>query len=260
MARPARPLEERFWKKVDRSSPDGCWLWMGAKRGKRGTARGGYGQIQVGYRSNGKQLMESAHRVGYLLQVGPIPPGRYICHHCDNPMCVRGDHLYAGTHVENMADMATRSRAAAGDRHGTHTHPERIVRGEQHWKAKLTDAQVREMRARYAAGATYAQLGRDVNVSKPMARFAVLGHCWTHIDGAASQSRPPAPKIIRPAALPIDRTGERNGNARLTEADVRAMRERASNGETYAQLGRAFGVTSVMARLIVQRKNWKHVA
>lgn len=73
--------EERFWVKVDKDGPGGCWLWTASQNGR------GYGQIRV----SGRLLY--AHRVAYELEVGPIPEGLTIDHLCRNPSCVRPDHL-----------------------------------------------------------------------------------------------------------------------------------------------------------------------
>lgn len=98
-AGPRTNLSARFWAGVDRSNPDGCWPWTRAIRNSAG-----HGGVWDGTR------WTHAHRVAYTLSNGPIPPGMEVCHRCDNPPCCRPDHLFLGSHRENMDDMVTKRR------------------------------------------------------------------------------------------------------------------------------------------------------
>lgn len=107
----------RFWKNVKRATGDGCWTWTGtrSKTGQRGSYhRGaGYGHFMVA-----DQKRVQAHRYSWELHFGPIPAGMVVCHRCDNPTCVRPDHLWLGTHKDNVHDMIRKGRQSAGAEHG----------------------------------------------------------------------------------------------------------------------------------------------
>lgn len=97
-----KPIEERFWSKVSKlEGADACWLWTAALNGKNG-----YGML---YDADvGDKML--AHRVAWKVAYGSYPEG-VVRHICDNPACVRIDHLVEGTQAENMKEMAARGRA-----------------------------------------------------------------------------------------------------------------------------------------------------
>ncbi len=90
------PLQERFDAKVVKGEK--CWIWMAHKNNK------GYGVIHF----NGKVTL--AHRIAYTHSNGVIPDGMKICHTCDNPPCVNPQHLFLGTQMDNLRDMAKKGR------------------------------------------------------------------------------------------------------------------------------------------------------
>jgi hypothetical protein len=104
---------ERFWLKVEKSA-DGCWVWTAS-------TRNGYGRFSV----EGSE--EYAHRYSYQLSRGDIPDGLIVRHRCDNPLCVRPDHLELGTKAENSQDMVERGRSTPNSRaentHCSNGHP-----------------------------------------------------------------------------------------------------------------------------------------
>lgn len=152
-------LPERFWAKVERSK--GCWLWKGAKGAR------GYG---VFWRA---PFQTSAHRVAWELTYGPIPDGHVVMHLCDNPPCVNPEHLRIGTHLENMADMRAKGRWYLGlPRH---------VRGERCHKAKLTPAQVLELRRRFKAGERPWTMAKELGMDGSTIDALVKGRSWKHL-------------------------------------------------------------------------------
>ena len=108
-----------FWAKVRKTIK--CWEWYGSRKGR-------YGNLTV------KKKNVLAHRFAWEITFGPIPIGLFVCHHCDNKKCVRPSHLFLGAHEDNMRDMVIKGRhnPPRGDKHGTHTKPDRIARGNRH--------------------------------------------------------------------------------------------------------------------------------
>src|SRR5215468_2618108 len=107
-----RPIIQRLMAKLDMSAgPDGCWPFMGGRRG-------GYGRIGGGDDYPGKTM--NASRVMHELFNGPIPEGYDVLHSCDNPPCCNPKHLYIGTAFDNIQDMQRkgRQRYAAGELSG----------------------------------------------------------------------------------------------------------------------------------------------
>lgn len=86
-------VEERFWAHVDKSGPDGCWLWTA------GAASHGYGQLMVWEDGKGAPIL--AHRLSYEMTSGPIPDGALIDHVCHNRQCVNPEHLRLATRKQN---------------------------------------------------------------------------------------------------------------------------------------------------------------
>lgn len=152
--RPADPAA-RFWSKVNKDAPSGCWEWTAAIN-----QRTGYGQFKL----DGKSVQ--SHRYSYQLAKGPIPDGLLLLHDCDNRKCCNPDHLTPGTNVENMRDMVRKGRSA---------------RGERHHSAKLSAAQVLAIRERLAGGERVTQIAREFEVSHQVISKIKQGEVWSFL-------------------------------------------------------------------------------
>lgn len=163
-----RPIKERFWEKVKIGTRNECWEWTGA-------LLRGYGLLHANRRSS------LAHRISYILNIGPIQEGMCICHHCDNPKCVNPDHLFMATMKVNMLDAAHKKRMAHGKHHGSVTHPESIPRGEKNGHAKLTGDKIQEIRSLVASGLSQRKVAKIYRVHYTTIRHIYIHKTWRHI-------------------------------------------------------------------------------
>lgn len=200
----------RFWAKVDKDGPipadqpelGPCWVWIASRSKKNG-----YGRF--GLQTNGRSVVVSAPRFALELALGRTLTG-WALHHCDNPSCVRPNHLYEGTPASNVDDMMSRGRGPTGDRsgqrrhperypapevrsalgrvfaargeeHGLRKHPECAARGEQHGNAQLTQEDVLAIRSRAAAGEPHRILAAAFDVHHAHVRGIVHRRYWKHV-------------------------------------------------------------------------------
>ena len=98
------PLAERFWAKTRVDTVSGCLLWTGTTLQPRWGTGFSYGKVRLG----GKLM--SAHRVAWELTHGQVLDGLMVLHKCDVRNCVNPDHLFLGTHADNMRDMSAKGR------------------------------------------------------------------------------------------------------------------------------------------------------
>lgn len=166
-----KPPTERFWRFVPELG-NGCQQWTGQ------ILANGYGAM----RSGGKGLpLIYAHRLSWQVQRGPIPEGLWVLHHCDNPPCVRIDHLFLGTPKDNTLDMLSKGRGPTGDRNGSKRHPESIPRGSQKTMARLTENDVLAIRASHAAGILQREIAAEYGVAPSLISGILSKKRWRHV-------------------------------------------------------------------------------
>lgn len=160
---------QRFWAKVQKTNS--CWLWIG------GCKRTGYGRIV----KKGKKPKIDAHRASWILHNGPIPEGVYVLHDCpngDNPACVNPDHLWLGTHEQNMHDKVSKG----------------ICSGENHSQRKLSWLDVKFIRDSYnLRQRTQKELADMFGVKVHHVSNIINFKKWNH--GIPSMSPDGVPKI-----------------------------------------------------------------
>lgn len=143
---------EEFFRNIS-ISETGCHLWTGGRCKA-------YGSLRIG------RTVIKAHRLAYALAYGPIPRGAHVLHSCDVGICVNPQHLRLGTHKDNMRDKKERGRVVS-------------KYGEQSHLAKLTFAQVQEIRAMVSAGALQRVVAEKFGTTQTNVSLIVRRKSWT---------------------------------------------------------------------------------
>lgn len=148
----------------------GCWLWLGSLN------KWGYGKLSI------QRKHWISHRASYTIFNGEIPDGMQVLHKCDVRSCVNPEHLFLGTHKENMKDMVKKGRAAAGDRNTSIKNPHLQVRGSKSAQAKLNEQQVLEIKKLLAEKKlTQKQIGKMFGVGSRNINNINVGLSWRHV-------------------------------------------------------------------------------
>ncbi len=157
MARPPKGVTfwDRVWLKTRITESD-CIEFTGCRDGC------GYGRI------NKEGKLVRLHRAVWEDRHGTIPEKHEICHTCDNPACINVNHLYAGTHKQNMGDMIARNRR-------------RSSKGSLSHRAKLHEKDITLIRARIESGEACYIIARDYSVTGEAILAIKHKRTWGHV-------------------------------------------------------------------------------
>lgn len=151
-------ITHRFWSHVDVSEPDKCWVWKMCLANKYGT---------FSYRVCRKKIEVSSHVFSYQLSFGGVGD-KHVLHFCDNPPCVNPNHLFLGTHSDNMKDMISKGRGSP-------------KYGEYSGKSKLTNDSARRVHQLRAQGWKYEDIATELHVADSTVGNVITGVSWGHI-------------------------------------------------------------------------------
>jgi transposase len=196
-------------------SGGGCWEWQGGKD------RDGYGRMRIGGRKASR-----AHRIAWFIANGD-PGTLLVCHHCDNPSCVRPAHLFIGTALDNNRDRVSKGRSNAS-------------LGEHNGLAKLTEEQAKEIVDLYRdGGARQKDLAACFGVSQSAVQLILSGKRWKHagIEPVHGMRNAPKPDL----------------RALTSEAESEIVSCYLAGGVSQLALAKRFGVSQQLVSLLLRK-------
>jgi DNA-binding Xre family transcriptional regulator len=232
---------EHFWSQVRKTDGDGCWEWQGWRH------KFGYGSVQLTFR--GPSI--AAHRAAWMLTNGPIPTGMQACHKCDNPPCVRPDHIFLGTCFDNMRD-----KVAKGRQH----------RGTGTFGSVLDDEKAAVILRTFAEGKVHATaLCEQHGITMATMNALLYGRTWLHVD-APRLPHDKVREIVERHRVDGIRAAVARGagpgvNVGLTNERVSEILHTFASGDMgMGALAERYGVSATTIHRIVHGQRWTHVA
>lgn len=153
-------IADRIEKRLDRRGE--CWLWYGDKNDK------GYAQLRM--RDGGGRTWLNLRRYVWETTHGPIPDGMLVCHSCDTPSCLNPEHLWLGTHQDNMNDSKAKGRLFS------------MSRGEANKSSKLKEVDVLEMWKLKGLGYSHKAIGEQFGVCSTHVGRIFRGDHWAWLE------------------------------------------------------------------------------
>lgn len=175
---------------------------------------------------------QRTHRVSYQIFVGEIPKGISVCHACDNPSCCNPEHLWLGTHKENMQDAGKKGRMS------------RIVKikGENNGRSKLKTKEVIEIISMLKSGMKTQDIASKFKVSNFCIIAIRYGNNWNHVDKGIFEKK--------------SMKGEKNPSRKLKKDDIEEIRRLHKEGVSQKKLGEKYSVSVSTISLIINLKTW----
>lgn len=151
-------IDERLENYVDKTGD--CWIWT------KNTYKYGYGRLSIG---KSKQIR--AHRYMYEKTYGVIPNGMNVLHSCDNPRCIKPEHLFLGTQKDNVTDMMKKRRGGY-----------KSFKGEEHSNSKLKDTDIIKIKEMWSSGLfLQREIAKELGISQQVISKIVNGIAWKHL-------------------------------------------------------------------------------
>lgn len=219
-------IRTKFLSKISKSDETGCWMWSAGKTGQ------GYGAFSI----DGKN--RPAHRVSYELFKGPIPEGLFVCHDCDTPACVNPDHLFLGTHQDNMDDRSKKGRTPALP--DTHSNVEwnlkrvlNMPKGSENHATRYSDEQVLEIHRLRATGLGPKPISESLGVKEMFVQDVIYGRARRYLH--------PDPDIR--GKLRRENSPRQAGiRTKYSDETVAEVRRRLSNGDKGSKIANELSV------------------
>lgn len=247
----------RFWAKVNKNGPlpdqsnphyaglGPCWVWIGAK------FSWGYGMFYK------RKVQLRAHRIAWEIANEFVPSGKWVLHKCDNPACVRLDHLFLGDIIDNNDDRIAKGRSASGLAHGRYTKPDRTARGASN--GSVTKPESLSRGDNHYSRVHPEKLARGDRSGSKLhpERLSRGDDHWSRKNpekvprGETHGLHLHPESVVRGTSHPL---------AKLTDEDVRSIRdEYASGGVSQRALASKYFVNQALVSRIILRKSWPHI-
>ena len=226
---------KHFWLHVSMRDENECWLW---KTNSSSNSR--YGKFS--YTLYGVAIEKGAHVFSYMLHIGKVPRGKFVCHTCDVPKCVNPKHLFLGDALSNMQDKVAKGRHKYGF-------------GESSGNNKLSDADVLEIYRMNGMHVSIDRIAKRFNISFGSVRRILRGETWKHL------FRKTFPDLCLDGK-PLNRRsiGDHGRNSKFLEEDVIRARSLYESGNySQREIADIIGMSKSYVHQIVNHQLWTHI-